>query len=138
MTAIKKTIQVVAGVLLCEGKVLIARRKPGKILAGYWEFPGGKIEPGEAPEESLQRELAEEFDVRVEVGEFLATTEHIYDFGKVVLHAYWAKPLSGEFRLVDHDLIAWVEPDRLRDRLGEFQLAPADVPLIAIIERLKR
>jgi 8-oxo-dGTP diphosphatase len=122
-------IEVTAGLILHEGKVLIARRKAGKHLAGFWEFPGGKIEPGEAPEASLQRELEEELGVRVKVGEAFMVNDHIYPEKTVRLHSFLVHHLSGEFTLHDHSAIEWVKPSELFD----FLLAPADVP---IAERL--
>ena len=75
-----RTIDVAAGIIQREdGKILLARRKPGSHLAGYWEFPGGKIEEGESPEECLERELLEELGIVTKTGAFVA--ESVYDYG---------------------------------------------------------
>lgn len=110
-------------------RVLVARRAPGKDLAGYWEFPGGKIEAGETPEACLARELREEFDVEVLVRDFVARSVHAYPTRTVELLAFAADHVAGEFRLRDHDAIQWVAPHDL----PTIRLAPADVPLVATL-----
>jgi len=122
----KKTIRVVAGIIVREDKILIARRKPGKTLAGYWEFPGGKIEGDESPEQALARELHEEFSVRVQVGKWLGTSVYSYPEQEVELLGYFAYLLEGEFALRDHDRICWEE----RAQLLSYLLAPADIALV--------
>lgn len=120
-------IDVVAAILINdEHKILIARRKEGKSLGGFWEFPGGKIELGEKPEEALQRELKEEMNIEIEVGEYFDTNVH--DYGKVVIKliAYFAKIKSGTINLIDHDKIEWVS----KEEITNFNFAPADVPLV--------
>lgn len=118
-------IQVTAAIIRKENKILIARRRAGDKLGGMWEFPGGKIEPGETPEQCLKRELLEEFDIVTEVGEFVASS--IYDYGDftIELLGYEAAYVSGQFRLNDHDEIRWAAPEEL---LG-CGLAPADIPI---------
>ena len=119
-------IEVTAGIFEKDGLVFAARRKAGKHLAGYWEFPGGKIEQNETPQECLRRELEEEFEVTVEVGDFVGSS--IYDYGEKVIRlmAYKVKHLSGEFTLHDHDEFCWLP----LQRLSELRWAPADVPLV--------
>lgn len=119
---IKPTLQVVAGVVYCGDKILIARRAPGKHLAGLWEFPGGKIEPGETPEESLARELYEEFHLAVTVGNHIASQLHDYTDGSIHLHAYRAQAEAACGPGNSHDDVAWITPADLQ----EFDLAPAD------------
>lgn len=123
-------IDVTAAVISKNGLVLIARRAKGKHLEGFWEFPGGKLEPGENPEECLAREIREELKVDIVVEAFLM--ESIYDYGdKVVrLFAYDAKHASGQFELIEHDSILWVSPQEL----SNFKLAPADVPIAEFLE----
>ena len=94
------------------GKILIARRAQDQKLAGKWEFPGGKVEDGESPEECLKRELEEEFGIQTEVGEFICSNKHHYDHISIELMAYRVKYISGEFTLTDHDTIEWVNPGR--------------------------
>jgi 8-oxo-dGTP diphosphatase len=118
-----KLIRVAAGILIRENKVLVTRRKPGATLAGYWEFPGGKIEPGEAPEQCLERELEEELGLPVQVLSHYATGSYDYPFGTVELHVYLCSPQGEPTRLESHDLIEWATQDELR----KYQWAPADI-----------
>ena len=119
-------IKVVAGILQKDDKVLIARKAPGKALEGYFEFPGGKIEEGETPEESLVRELMEEMSIKVKVNKYVG--ESIYDYGNIVvsLKGYTAEILEGEITLSDHDMYKWVALEEIND----YKLAPADIPLV--------
>jgi 8-oxo-dGTP diphosphatase len=123
-------IEVVAAVMQKDGKYMIARRRPGKHLAGYWEFPGGKIEEGETPEESLQREMQEEFGVHAEIGDYLGDSVHDYGSKIVRLMAYKATVEEDIHQSTDHDLIEWVECSRM----SSYQLAPADIPLLQYID----
>jgi 8-oxo-dGTP diphosphatase len=118
-------IRVAAIILMNEGKVMIAKRKPIKSLGGYWEFPGGKIEGNETPEDCLIRELQEEFSVQVEVDKHIKSVEHDYGKFKIFLMGYGGRIKSGTFKLVDHDEVAWIEPFELLT----YNLAPADVPI---------
>ena len=122
-----KIIKVVAAILQKEDKILIARKKQGKPLAGYFEFPGGKIEEGETPEESLIRELMEEMNIKIAVKEYIG--ESIYDYGndKVIsLLGYTAEIIDGEIKLSDHDRYDWVT----LEQINNYKIAPADIPLI--------
>ena len=91
-----------------------------------WEFPGGKLETGESPEDCLARELAEEFGIKCQVGRFLATS--VYDYGEkiVELMAYQVTHISGDFQLTDHDELRWLS----RSELNDVEWAPADIPLL--------
>lgn len=127
-------IEVCAAVLIEGPNYLVAKRQEGTHLAGHWEFPGGKIELGETPEQCLQRELKEEFIVESEVGEFVA--ESIFDYGdkRIRLLAYKVKHLSGEFQLIDHDEIRWLPIEEL----DSLKWAPADIPIIeALMQQAK-
>ncbi|MFZ1412925.1 MAG: NUDIX domain-containing protein [Micropruina sp.] len=86
----KKRIAVVGAVIVEGGRMYCTQRGPGS-LEGYWEFPGGKLEPGEAPREALVREIREELGCRVEVGTKVVTTEHEYDFAVVVLTTFYCR-----------------------------------------------
>jgi len=103
-------IKVAAALIEKQGRVLIARRKTGDPSAGRWEFPGGKIEEGETPEEGLCREILEELDVEIEVGAFLCA----FPFGTpprpMELRVYRTRIVSGTVRCSDHDQARWVEP----------------------------
>ena len=125
-------IEVAAAIIENEkGQILIARRGPGKSLAGMWEFPGGKLEPGESPEACLKRELQEEMRIAIEPYERFAVNEHDYGTVRIRLIAYRAAFVGGAVTLVDHDEYRWAEPSELH----EYRWAPADVP---IVERLRQ
>ncbi len=120
------TILVAAGVLEREGRVLAARRKKGSHLEGHWEFPGGKIEAGESPEECLVRELAEEIGVVVEPRGILEVVFHRYPEKNVLLLFYRCDLLEGEPHALECDEIRWVA---LAD-LPSLDWAPADIPFV--------
>ncbi len=116
-------IKVAAGVILDNGKVLITRRAPKENFAGGWEFPGGKIEDDETPEDCLARELKEELNIDVSIDRFCA--EVTYDYGEICINliAYYCTITGGEIRMSVHDNFKWVE---IADLL-KFELLPADV-----------
>lgn len=119
-------INVVAGIIIKDDKILCMRRKEDMHLSGYWEFAGGKVEQGESNEEALVRELNEELRIIVSVGAFVGQSTFDYD-GKVVrLHAYLTKWIEGEIALVDHDDLCWLPIERL----NTLKWARADLPLI--------
>ncbi len=107
--------QVSAGVLIRNGRVLLARRPEGKLLAGLWEFPGGKQETGESLEVCLQRELDEELGVRVDVGAQLGEYRHAYTHYRVTVTAFHCGLQGGEPRALEHSDLAWVQPQKLAD-----------------------
>lgn len=125
-------IEVCAAVVRrADGRLLVARRTRPESLAGLWEFPGGKLEPGEDGAMCLRREIAEELDLAIEVGAALGASERGPEAGAPLrLVAYAARPASptGAPRLVDgtHDSLRWVDADELR----RLDLAPLDVPLV--------
>jgi len=126
-------IVVVAAVIIRDGRVLLTRRAEGQHLAGMWEFPGGKLEPEESPEEALVRECREECGIEVEVNEILDVTHHRYPDKEVLLLFYRCELDSGEVRhlqVADH---AWVAPPEL-DR---YPLPPADERIVARIQTLE-
>ena len=130
----KTIINVTAALIVKDDKVLAARRRPGKHLEGYWEFPGGKLEENETPEDCLERELAEEFRISSRVRAFIG--ESIYDYGdKIVrLLGFEVDHLSGDFELMDHDELRWLNIDQLED----VKWAPADIPLVEQYEARTR
>ncbi len=115
-------VKVTAGIIERNGLVLIARRKPGKHMGGKWEFPGGKIEPGESPEQSLARELNEELSIRANVGKFLCTTLFEGDGVSLELLVYRVDSVEGTPALLEHDEIRWVRPEQL----ASFDLTDSD------------
>lgn len=118
-----KPIKVVCGIIWKEGKVFIARRKAGKSLAGFWEFPGGKLEEGEAPELALVRELEEELGMQVNISEFFGSKIHHYESFSIELIAYRCEFVAASYHLTDHDEIVFVTPSKLKD----YKIAPADL-----------
>lgn len=122
-------LQVTAGILRRGGRVLIARRRMTRRMGGMWEFPGGKVEPGETPEDALRRELREELGIEVRVGALLQAVEHRYDWGAIRLVAYEVEILRGEPEPLDHDDLAWVPPSELM----RYNCTPADLPIIATL-----
>lgn len=123
---------VTAGIIQnADHEILIVRRAPGEKLNGFWEFPGGKVEPGETERECLRRELAEELAIEVQVGEFATENFHRYDHGEFLLRAYFVHLIEGQPTLQVHDKISWVPPDDLTS----YKLAPADVPIAETLQR---
>jgi mutator protein MutT len=104
---------VTAAIMEERGRIFIARRKEGKNLSGKWEFPGGKMERGETPEEALTRELEEELGLRVAVGELLCSVRFRSGTADYELHAYRVTRSSGAPVLREHDEARWVLPSRL-------------------------
>ncbi len=117
---------VTAAIIVKDGKVLIAKRKPTDKLPDKWEFPGGKIEPDETPRDCLAREMKEEFGITVSVGEFLGESVYHYDHGPIRLLAYRTCWREGNFCLKDHADYAWVTVNQF----CEFDFAPADIPFV--------
>jgi 8-oxo-dGTP diphosphatase len=127
-------VKVTAGIIEENGRVLLARRKPGKHMGGKWEFPGGKIEPGESPEQSLARELNEELCVRAQIGKFLCTTFFEGDGVSLELLVYRVDCIEGAPELREHDEIRWVRPDQL----PSFDLADSDRMVVEALYRRGR
>ncbi|WKD61589.1 CTP pyrophosphohydrolase [Corynebacterium ciconiae DSM 44920] len=125
----KKTIRVTGAVLQRDGKILAAQRGQDKSLGGFWEFPGGKIEEGETPEQSLARELKEELLIDASIEEHITTTRYEYDFAIIELSTYVCKLQSGEPTLTEHEQVRWVGPEGLK----ELEWAPADIPTVEIL-----
>jgi 8-oxo-dGTP diphosphatase len=124
-----KIVLVVACALIdSDGRILIARRPPGKTLAGLWEFPGGKVEPDESPEQSLIRELKEELGIVVREACLAPLTfaSHSYPAFHLLMPLYVCRRWEGIASPQEGQELAWVRPNRLRD----YPMPPADEPLI--------
>lgn len=122
-------IKVAAAIFVNDGMLLIAKRKPTARLPNLWEFPGGKVESGETLEACLKRELKEELNIDITVGEYLGSNTHTYDFGTIELMVFRAFREKGDFKLLDHEEIRWV----FTHELDQFDFAPADT---AFVEQL--
>ncbi|EJF10608.1 (deoxy)nucleoside triphosphate pyrophosphohydrolase [Pontibacter sp. BAB1700] len=125
-------IEVVAGIIQRSGMYLIARRAPGKSLAGFWEFPGGKLEAGETHEACLVRELKEELDLEVAVGAYIGESVFGEGENQVRLVAYAAHTKQEHITSTDHDQVRWVDIYEF----GDYEFAPADMPIVkALLDR---
>lgn len=130
-----KQISVVGAVIVRDGRILAAQRSHRATLGGMWEFPGGKIEPGETPRDALEREVREELALDVTVGDEVATTTHLYPFGEVTLTTFYCELRSGDVTLTEHEAVQWLAPDELH----ALKWAPADIPAVdSIVERFSR
>ena len=122
-------IRVVGAVFHDGERFLACRKKPGKPLEGHWEFPGGKIEPGETPEQALAREIREELNLIAEVGQKVTTTTYEYDFATIELTTFYCTLVDGRLRLTDHDATNWVTSTEA----AHLTWAPADIPAVEAI-----
>ena len=123
-----KQVHVVAGVIRdARGRILLARRTEGRDLAGLWEFPGGKREPGESPEGALVRELREELGIEAEVGDHLITVPQQYPDKHLTLDVREVRGFCGAARGREGQALVWVPPHKL----AAYQMPPADVPVVA-------
>jgi 8-oxo-dGTP diphosphatase len=125
-----KEIRVVGAVIKADGRILCAQRGSDGNLPGLWEFPGGKIDPGETPQAALKREITEELECTIEVGSEVVTTTHEYDFGTVILTTFYCGLIEGVPKLTEHASVKWLLPAQL----GTLTWAPADIPAIAQIQ----
>lgn len=118
--------KVTAGIIEKDGKIFIARRKTGKCIGAKWEFPGGKLEEGESLKECLKRELKEELNFDVEVGDFFDSSTFFCGDRKIELMAYRVLYLSGELKLCDHEEAKWVLPQEL----SKYEFTLPDMPIV--------
>ena len=124
-----KTIEVVAAIIIKERKVYATQRGYGEWL-GWWEFPGGKIEPGECPQDALKREIKEELDAEIEVGELLETIEWDYPAFHLTMHCFICSLESDRLLLNEHKDAAWLT----EETLGSVKWLPADLTILKTIE----
>lgn len=135
----KKRIEVVAAVIIREGRLFATQRGYGE-WKDWWEFPGGKIEAGEAPVDALKREIREELATEIEVGDLLATVE--YDYPKSLrsgvegfhlsMQCYYCRVISGKLTLLEHEAAKWLVPEEL----DGVRWLPADLEVIPQIKRM--
>ncbi|KQV24396.1 NTP pyrophosphohydrolase [Rhizobium sp. Root1203] len=117
-----------------DGRILLAQRPEGKSLAGLWEFPGGKVEPGETPEETLVRELHEELGITTKIACLapLSFASHTYEKFHLLMPLYVCRRYEGIPHGKEGQAIKWVKPQALRD----YPMPPADEPLIPVLQDL--
>ena len=117
-----------------DGRVLVARRPPGKAMSGLWEFPGGKVATGETPEKALIRELREELGIDTEASCLAPLTfaSHAYDGFHLLMPLYVCRVWQGEPEAREGQALRWLHPRALRD----LRMPPADLPLIPVLEEL--
>lgn len=129
---IRKTIQVVAAVIFDEqGRIFATQRGYGE-WKDWWEFPGGKIETGETLQNALKREIHEELDAEIEVGDLLRTIEYDYPTFHLTMHCFRCKLADGHVTLLEHEAAKWLYPHEL----NSVQWLPADKEIINALSRL--
>lgn len=124
-----KTIEVVAAIIKRGNEILATQRGYGEFEGG-WEFPGGKVEPGESPEGAVVREIQEELDVAVAVERLITTVEYDYPTFHLVMHCYLSHVAAGELKLLEHSAAKWLT----RETLDSVDWLPADVAVIDAIK----
>lgn len=132
-----KTVKVVAAVIcdaLSEKKRIFATAKGYGEFKGQWEFPGGKIEPGESPQQALEREIEEELDTKIQVGDMIKTIEYDYPTFHLSMDCFWCEVVKGELTLKEAQEARWLT----KNELYEVQWLPADIVLIEEIEKQMR
>ncbi len=124
-----KQIEVVAAVIRRGERYFATQRGYGE-FKDFWEFPGGKIERGETPEEALRREIREELSTEIRVGERLTTVEWDYPQFHLTMHAYWCEVLSGDLELREHEAARWLS----REELDTVGWLPADIQIVNLLK----
>lgn len=125
-----KVVNVVAAIITAEDKegqkIVFATQRGYGDLKGGWEFPGGKVEAGETPEQALAREICEELDTEIEVGEYLDTIEYAYPTFHLSMRCYWCTVKSGDLVLKEHEAAKWLT----KEKLDSVDWLPADITII--------
>lgn len=125
-----KTVRVVAAVIKAKNKqgepIIFATQRGYGEFKGGWEFPGGKIEKGETPQEALKREIMEELDTKIKVGELIDTIEYDYPTFHLSMDCFWSEIISGDLVLKEHDAAKWLK----KEELNSVEWLPADISLI--------
>ena len=125
-----KHIEVVAGIIKDGDKIFATQRGYGEFKDG-WEFPGGKMEPGETPQQALARELKEELAIDVNVGDFLCTVDYDYPTFHLTMHCFYCSVTGGELTLLEHEAAKWLKTTELHS----VNWLPADVEVVTALER---
>lgn len=125
-----KHIEVVAGIIKDGDKIFATQRGYGEFKDG-WEFPGGKMEPGETPQQALARELKEELAIDVNVSDFLCTVDYDYPSFHLTMHCFYCSVIGGELTLLEHEASKWLKMTELHS----VNWLPADVEVVAALER---
>lgn len=132
-----KTVGVVAAVIKATNEdgepIIFATQRGYGDFKGGWEFPGGKIEEGETPQEALKREIMEELDTEISVGELIDTVEYDYPTFHLSMDCFWCEIVKGDLVLKEHEAAKWLT----KDMLGDVDWLPADVSLISSIRKMK-
>lgn len=130
MDTSRKTINVVAA-LIRDGKRVFATARGYGNYKGWWEFPGGKVEPGESPEDALVREIREELDSKISVDEYISTIEHDYPEFHLSMRCYWCSLISGDLVLKEAEDAKWLDVETI----DSVKWLPADITLIDEIKK---
>ena len=127
-----KTVKVVAAIITRDNKIFATQRGYGDFKDG-WEFPGGKVEPGESPEDAIVREIKEELKAEIKVTGFLTTIEHDYPTFHLSMDCFWAELVDGtEMTLLEHEAAKWLT----LDQIDTVDWLPADIKVVEAIKRL--
>jgi len=131
-----RILDVVAAIIEHNGKILLARRPESGDQAGYWEFPGGKLEAGETQQQALARELQEELGINAEIGGYIASQQWQVKDSLIVLHAWHVSQFTGTPQTLCHSELIWCSLAQAQEYADSQKLAPADIPLLTAFKAL--